>query len=261
MASKSKRVAWVTGGGSGIGLAGAEALARDGWSVTISGRRLDALEEAAKRIGDKTAAKVDVLPLDVTLTDDVQAGAKSILANEGQIDLLVNNAGLNVPKRSWNDLEIGGWDQIVDVNLNGVLYAIHSVLPAMRERKTGSIINVASWAGRIVSQMTGPAYTATKHAILALTHSFNMDECRNGLRACCLSPGEVATPIMKNRPVPPSKEVMSKMLQPEDVGRTIAFVANMPAHVCVNEVLISPVANRAFLGAYTSADSGSFGSS
>ena len=259
MMSKGKRIAWVTGGGSGIGLAGAEALAADGWSVTLSGRRLDALGEAAKRIGDKTSAKVDVLPLDVTRADDVRAAARSILAREGQIDLLVNNAGLNVPKRSWNDLEIGGWDQIVDVNLSGVLYAIHAVLPAMRERKTGSIINIASWAGRIVSQMTGPAYTATKHAILALTHSFNMDECRNGLRACCLSPGEVATPIMKNRPVPPSEEVMSKMLQPEDVGRTIAFVANMPVHVCVNEVLISPVANRAFLGAYTSADSGSFG--
>jgi len=259
MTSNGKRIAWVTGGGSGIGLAGAAALAGDGWSVTISGRRLDALEEAAKLIGDKTSAKVDVLPLDVTRADDVQAAARSILAAHGQIDLLVNNAGLNVPKRSWNDLEIGGWDQIVDVNLSGVLYAIHAVLPAMRERKTGSIINVASWAGRIVSQMTGPAYTATKHAILALTHSFNMDECRNGLRACCLSPGEVATPIMKNRPVPPSEEVMSKMLRPEDVGRTIAFVANMPPHVCVNEVLISPVANRAFLGAYSSADSGSFG--
>jgi NADP-dependent 3-hydroxy acid dehydrogenase YdfG len=259
MTSREKRIAWVTGGGSGIGLAGAAALVGDGWSVTISGRRLDALEEAAKRIGDKTSAKVDVLPLDVTRADDVQAAARSILAAHGQIDLLVNNAGLNVPKRSWNDLEIGGWDQIVDVNLSGVLYAIHAVLPAMRERRTGSIINIASWAGRIVSQMTGPAYTATKHAILALTHSFNMDECRNGLRACCLSPGEVATPIMMNRPVPPSEEVMSKMLQPEDVGRTIAFVANMPPHVCVNEVLISPVANRAFLGAYTSADSGSFG--
>jgi NADP-dependent 3-hydroxy acid dehydrogenase YdfG len=261
MTSKGKRIAWVTGGGSGIRLAGAEALAGDGWSVTISGRRLDALEEAAKRIGEKTSAKVDVLPLDVTRADDVLAAARSILAREGQIDLLVNNAGLNVPKRSWNDLEIGGWDQIVDVNLNGVLYAIHAVLPAMRDRKTGSIINIASWAGRIVSQMTGPAYTATKHAILALTHSFNMDECRNGLRACCLSPGEVATPIMKNRPVPPSEEVMSRMLQPEDVGRTIAFVANMPPHVCVNEVLISPVANRAFLEAYSSADSGSFVSS
>jgi NADP-dependent 3-hydroxy acid dehydrogenase YdfG len=258
MTSNGKRIAWVTGGGSGIGLAGAAALAGDGWSVTISGRRLDALKEAAKLIGDKTSAKVDVLPLDVTRADDVQAAARSILAAHGQIDLLVNNAGLNVPKRSWNDLEIGGWDQIVDVNLSGVLYAIHAVLPAMRSRKSGSIVNIASWAGRIVSQMTGPAYTATKHAILALTHSFNMDECRNGLRACCLSPGEVATPIMKSRPVPPSEEVMSKMLQPEDVGRTIAFVANMPPHVCVNEVLISPVANRAFLGAYTSADSGSF---
>jgi NADP-dependent 3-hydroxy acid dehydrogenase YdfG len=261
MMSKGKRIAWVTGGGSGIGLAGAAALAGDGWSVTISGRRLDALEEAAKHIGENTSAKVDILPLDVTRADEVQAAARSILAREGQIDLLVNNAGLNVPKRSWNDLEIAGWDQIVDVNLSGVLYAIHAVLPAMRERKTGCIINIASWAGRIVSQMTGPAYTATKHAILALTHSFNMDECRNGLRACCLSPGEVATPIMKNRPIPPSEEVMSKMLQPEDVGRTIAFVANMPPHVCVNEVLISPVANRAFLGAYTSADSSSFASS
>jgi NADP-dependent 3-hydroxy acid dehydrogenase YdfG len=248
--SKEKRIAWVTGGGSGIGMAGAEALAADGWTVTISGRRRDVLEEAAKSIGGKTPEKVEVLPVDVTRADDVRAAAQSILAKHGQIDLLVNNAGLNVPKRSWNDLEIGGWDQIVEVNLNGVLYAIHAVLPAMRKRKSGSIINIASWAGRIVSQMTGPAYTATKHAILALTHSFNMDECRNGLRACCLSPGEVATPIMRNRPVPPSAEVMSTMLQPDDIGRTIAFVANMPPHVCVNEILISPVANRSLLGAY-----------
>lgn len=257
--SNGKRIAWVTGGGSGIGLSGAEALAADGWTVAISGRRPEVLADAAKRIGDKTSAKVDIVPVDVARADDVKAAAQSILAKHGQIDLLVNNAGLNVPKRSWNELEISGWNQIVDVNLNGVLYAIHAVLPAMRERKSGSIINVASWAGRIVSQMTGPAYTSTKHAILALTHSFNMDECRNGLRACCLSPGEVATPIMKQRPSPPSEEVMSKMmLQPDDLGRTIAFVANMPPHVCVNEILISPVANRAFLGAYSSADSGSF---
>jgi len=246
----NKRIAWVTGGGSGIGLAGAETLAADGWTVAISGRRIDVLADAAKRIGDKTSGKVDVFPVDVGRADDVEAVARSILARHGQIDLLVNNAGLNVPKRSWKELEIAGWDQIVEVNLSGVLYAIHAVLPAMRDRKSGSIINIASWAGRIVSQMTGPAYTATKHAILALTHSFNMDECRNGLRACCLSPGEVATPILKQRPVPPSEEVMSKMLQPEDVGRTIAFVANMPPHVCVNEILISPVANRAFLGTF-----------
>jgi NADP-dependent 3-hydroxy acid dehydrogenase YdfG len=86
-----------------------------------------------------------------------------------------------------------------------------------------------------------------------------MDECRNGLRACCLSPGEVATPIMKQRPAPPSEEIMSKMLQPEDIGRTIEFVANMPPHVCVNEILISPVANRAFLGSFSTADPGATG--
>jgi NADP-dependent 3-hydroxy acid dehydrogenase YdfG len=248
MMSKEKRVAWLTGGGSGIGLAGAQALAAHGWTVVISGRRHDVLADAAKRIADKTSGKVDVLPVDVARPDDVKAAAASIMGKYGQIDLLVNNAGLNVPKRSWKELEIDGWNRIVDVNLNGVLYATHAVLPAMRERRSGSVINVASWAGRIVSQITGPAYTATKHALLALTHSFNMDECRNGLRACCLSPGEVATPIMKQRPVPPSEEVMSKMLQPEDVGRTIAFVADMPPHVCVNEILISPVTNRAFLG-------------
>src|SRR4029077_11745060 len=169
MTSRTKRVAWVTGGGSGIGLAGAEALAADGWTVAISGRRLDVLVDAAKRIGDKTSSQVDVFPVDVARADDVQAAARSILAKHGQIDLLVNNAGLNVPKRSWKELEIGGWDQIVEVNLNGVLYAIHAVLPAMRGRKSGSIINVASWAGRIVPQMTGTAYNAPKHAILALT--------------------------------------------------------------------------------------------
>jgi NADP-dependent 3-hydroxy acid dehydrogenase YdfG len=258
--SKGKRIAWVTGGGSGIGLAGAEALAADGWTVAISGRRLDVLTDAAKRIGEKNAGKVEAFPADVTRADDVRAVAHLILERYGQIDLLVNNAGLNVPKRSWREFEIGGWDQIVNVNLNGVLYAMHAVLPAMRDRKSGSVINIASWAGRFVSQMTGPAYTATKHAILALTHSFNMDECRNGLRACCLSPGEVATPIMKQRPVPPSDEVLSKMLQPEDVGRTIAFVASMPPHVCVNEIVISPVENRAFLGTFSSADSGALGS-
>jgi NADP-dependent 3-hydroxy acid dehydrogenase YdfG len=246
MMSKEKRIAWVTGGGSGIGLAGAEALAADGWTVAISGRRSDVLANAKKRIEDKTSGKIEVFPMDVARVEDVQAVAQTILAKHGQIDLLVNSAGLNVPKRSWKELEIGDWDQIVGVNLNGVLYAIHAVLPAMRSRRSGSVINIASWAGRIVSQMTGPAYTSTKHAVLALTHSFNMDEYRNGLRACCLSPGEVATPIMKQRPVPPSEEVMSKMLQPEDLGRTIVFVANMPPNVCVNEVLISPVANRLF---------------
>ena len=138
---------------------------------------------------------------------------------------------------------------MVDINLNGLLYCIRAVLPSMRAQHDGCIINIASWAGRIVSKLTGPAYTANKHAVVALTHSLHMEEFSNGIRACALSPGEVATPIMKLRPMPPSEEDMARMLQAEDLGRTIAFVANMPAHVCVNEILISPTWNRSFAGA------------
>ena len=245
--SKSKtRVAWVTGGGSGIGQAGAEALAADGWTVIVSGRRKDALDAVAAGINAK-GGSAEALPLDVSEAAAVDAAAQQILAKHGRIDLLVNSAGINVPNRSWADMDISGWDKLVEINLNGVLYCMRAVLPAMRAQKDGCIINVASWAGRHVSKMPGPAYTTTKHAVLALTHSFNMDECVNGLRACCLSPAEVATPILKLRPVVPSAEEQARMLQPDDLGRTIAFVASMPPHVCVNEILISPTWNRSFV--------------
>jgi NADP-dependent 3-hydroxy acid dehydrogenase YdfG len=246
MSESSKKVAWITGGGSGIGLAGAEALAKEGWTVIVSGRRKEVIDEAAAAIV-KAGGAAEAMPLDVASAADAEKVAKAIVARHGRIDLLVNSAGLNVPKRSWEEVTVEGWNKVVDVNLNGLMYCIRAVLPAMRAQQDGCIINVASWAGRHVSKLTGPAYTATKHAVLALTHSFNMEEFRNGLRACCLSPGEVATPIMKLRPVPPSAEDMARMLQPEDLGRTIAFVASMPPHVCLNEILISPTWNRGFV--------------
>jgi len=230
MTNSGKRVAWVTGGGSGIGEAGAEALAADGWTVVVSGRRKDALDAVVAKI-TKSGGKAEAIALDVSKSDP----------------LLVNSAGINVPKRSWADMELEGWNRLVEINLNGVLYCMRAVLPAMRAQQDGCIINVASWAGRHVSKMPGPAYTTTKHAVLALTHSFNMDECVNGLRACCLSPGEVATPILKLRPVVPSEQEQARMLQSEDLGRTIAFVASLPPRVCVNEILISPTWNRGFV--------------
>ena len=137
----------------------------------------------------KPAATPRRSPLDVSKAADVNKAREQIVSRHGRIDLLVNSAGINVPKRSWADMELEGWNKLVDINLNGVLYCMRAVLPAMRKQQDGCIINVASWAGRHVSKMPGPAYTTTKHAVLALTHSFNMDECVNGLRACCLSPG------------------------------------------------------------------------
>jgi len=241
-----KRIAWITGGGTGIGEAGALALAADGWTVIVSGRRKAALEAVVAKVaaGGGTA---EAVTLDVAKASDVQAAADALLARHGRIDLLVNSAGVNVPKRRWDDMTLDGWNQLVEINLNGVLYCMKAVLPAMRAQQDGMIINVSSWAGRHVSKMAGPAYTTTKHAVLALTHSFNMEECANGLRACCLMPGEVATPILEQRPVVPSAAEQARMLQPEDLGRTIAFVANMPPRVCINEILISPTWNRGFI--------------
>jgi len=246
MIKSGKRVAWVTGGGSGIGEAGAEALAADGWTVVVSGRRKEALATVVAKITTAGGA-AEAMPLDVSIAVDVQRAADQIVAKYGRIDLLVNSAGINVSKRSWDNMELEGWNKLVDINLNGVLYCMRAVLPAMRRQKDGCIINVSSWAGRHVSKMTGPAYTTTKHAVLALTQSFNMDECANGLRACCLMPGEVATPILNLRPVVPSAEEQARMLQPEDLGRTIAFIAGLPPRVCINEVLISPTWNRSFV--------------
>src|SRR6185437_1709696 len=202
----------------------------------------------------KSGGKAEAIVLDVSKSNDVTRAANQILAKYGCIDLLVNSAGINIPKRSWADMELEGWEKLVEINLNGVLYCMRAVLPAMRAQKDGLIINVSSWAGRHVSKMPGPAYTTTKHAVLALTHSFNMEECVNGLRACCLMPGEVATPILKLRPIVPSEEEQARMLQVEDLGRTIAFVASLPPRVCVNEVLISPTWNRGFIQTPVSRD-------
>jgi NADP-dependent 3-hydroxy acid dehydrogenase YdfG len=123
-----------------------------------------------------------------------------------------------------------------------------AVLPAMRAQKGGLIVNVASWAGRYDSTFTGPAYNASKHGLVALSATLNIDEGKHGIRSCALCPGEVATPILRSRPVPPSDAEMARMLQPEDLGRVIRFLAELPSHVCINELLISPTWNRAYLG-------------
>ena len=131
MTNGGKRVAWVTGGGSGIGEAGAEALAADGWIVVVSGRRKDALDAVAAKIA-KAGGKAEAIPLDVSNAAEVNKAAEQIVAKHGRIDLLVNSAGVNVPKRSWADMELVGWNQLVDINLNGVLYCMRAVLPAMQ---------------------------------------------------------------------------------------------------------------------------------
>jgi len=240
------RVVWITGGGSGIGLAGGIELARAGAHVVISGRSRETLLASEKQI--KAVGSCEVIALDVAEQKEVAKAAVEIQKRHGRIDVLINSAGINHPKRNFRNVSIDGWDSIVAVNLSGMFYCVQAVLPGMRERKDGLIINVSSWAGRYASTLTGPGYNATKHAVVALTESINMEECTNGVRATSILPGEVATPILEKRPVPPPPEERARMLQAEDLGKTILFIASLPPRACVNELIISPTWNRFYLG-------------
>jgi len=241
------KVVWLTGAGSGIGRAGAQELAAAGATVIVSGRTPAGVEETVALVS-QAGGKAEAAVLDVADKHAVARIGADILARHGHVDILVNSAGLNLSTRLWKDLTPDTFDYISGINLNGALYCIHAVLPSMRQRKDGLVINVSSWAGMHEEYLTGPAYNASKTALAALSRSLNDEECVNGIRACCLFPGEVATPILRHRPVAPSREEVDRMLQAEDLGKTIRFVAEMPPRVCINEILITPTWNRFFIG-------------
>jgi len=242
------QVAWVTGAGTGIGEAAARALAAAGMKLVLSGRRESELNRVAQHIR-QAGGEARVAALDVTDASAVEAVVQSIVNQEGRIDVAINSAGLNIPKRNWNQLSREGWDQVIRIDLDGAFYCCHAVLPVMRRQQGGLIVNVSSMAGKRVSPMTGPAYSAAKFGLNAMTDSINVENCIHGIRATAVCPGEVATPILEKRPVPVSQEDRARMLQPDDLGELMLFLARMPKHVCINEILITPTWNRGLVGA------------
>jgi NAD(P)-dependent dehydrogenase (short-subunit alcohol dehydrogenase family) len=244
---QSSSIIWITGGGSGIGKAAAVAMARPGTQIALSGRRPAELEAAVAAV-NAAGGHAEAHPLDVSDTAAVVRVAQSILSRHGRVDTLINSAGTNVPKRAWNSISTSDFRRVVDVNLNGAFNCISTVLPSMRANRQGTIINVSSWAGFYLTKLTGPAYSASKRAMIAMTESLNMEECHNGIRACVISPGEVATEILKTRPARPSQEDMDRMLQAEDLASTIKFVCDLPPTAAIHQVVIAPTWNRMYLG-------------
>jgi NADP-dependent 3-hydroxy acid dehydrogenase YdfG len=240
------RVAWVTGAGTGIGEAAAIALARDGATVVLTGRRKEPLQAVADKIAEG-GGKAGIQPADLTNADAVQKVADAIKARHLRLDIVVNNAGMNVTNRSWRQLDMGGAEAVIAGNLTSAFYVVQAALPIMRDQKDGVFIHTSSWAGRFIGPVSGPAYTAAKHGMVAMSHTINLEECRNGIRSCVLCPNEVATPILVNRPIPETPETMARMMQPEDLGRVIAFVAAQPPHLCINEIVLSPTHNRGYV--------------
>jgi NADP-dependent 3-hydroxy acid dehydrogenase YdfG len=245
--SLAGKVAWITGAGSGIGQSAAVELAGSGATVIVSGRRAQALAETEQLVKG-AGGRADAVALDVSDRDAVGRAGEEIVERHGHVDILVNSAGLNVPNRFFRNVTAKDWDHVMGINLHGAMYCMLAVLPSMRERRDGLVINVSSWFGRYPSYMGGPAYNASKRALATITEQINLEEGHRGVRGCVIFPGEVATPILKSRPKPVSAEDQARMLHAQDLGRLVRFVAETPAHVCLNEIVISPTWNRLVLG-------------
>jgi len=234
----SGKNAVVTGGGSGIGEAIAGNLAAEGCRVVIAGRNVEKLREAAARYKGQPAIQVHALDVaDRTSVDKLFTWAAKTI---GPVHILVNAAGINIKNRSMAEMSPDDWDQIMAINATGAYNCIHAVLPQMRPRHDGLIINISSTSGKRAWKLGGVAYSASKFALAALSTAVANEEAANGIRVTTICPGEVDTPILANRPTPVSAEHRARILQPDDVAATALMVALLPPRAHVAEIVIKP---------------------
>ena len=227
----------VVGGGTGMGEAITLGLAKEGVKIIVAGRRQAKLEDVASK-GDG-----NILPQSVDVADRESVKSLFNWVDEqfDQLHLLVNCAGANVPNRSMSELAPEDWDKLIKINATGAFNCMHYGLPLMRPHKTGLVINISSTSGKRAAPLGGVAYNASKFAMAALGTSATEDERKNGIRVTTIFPGEVDTPILDDRPVPPSAEHRAKILKPEDIADITLAVAKLPPLAHVPELVIKPI--------------------
>lgn len=244
----SSKTIWITGAGTGIGRACAVSLAAAGHRVILSGRRKEPLQEtAALARAAKPDAAIAVMPGDLSRRAKAEAIVAAIVKKSGRLDAVVGAAGVNVTRRMWSQLSAEDMDALLDGNLRNQMYTVAAALPVMRAQKDGVFALISSMAGRNVGGLSGPMYTATKHALTALSHSINVEECVNGIRSCAVQPGEVDTPMLAKRPKKLTAAELATVLRPEDVAEVVRFVVETPKHVCLNEIWVTPTWNRGYV--------------
>jgi NAD(P)-dependent dehydrogenase (short-subunit alcohol dehydrogenase family) len=234
-----KKSAIVTGAGSGVGRAIALALVRSGWRVALLGRHRDSLEETA-RLSGGAPADVLVHPCDIGRVEEVQAMGRTVAEKLGPVEVLVNAAGTNAPKRALEVLSLEDYHAMIDTNLHGPYYCVQAVLPAMRSRGSGTIVNIISDAGKQASPKSGPAYCMSKFGLAGLNQSINAEERSRGIRACAIFPGDIDTPLLNRRPQPPTPEQRAGMLTADDVAECAMLAINLPARAIAEEILLRP---------------------
>ena len=229
------KTAVITGAGSGVGAATARALAKQGWRVALVGRRREVLEEVAAEMSGAL-----VCPCDIGDPDAVAAMGARVLAEFGTVEVLVNAAGTNAPQRALEVLSLADYRAMMDTNLNGAYYCVQAFLPQMRARGSGTIVNIVSDAGKAASPKAGPGYVMSKFGMAGLTQAINAEERTRGVRACGIFPGDIDTPILDRRPVPPDAEARARMMQPEDIAECVLLAINLPSRVIIEEMLVRP---------------------
>lgn len=237
------KVALVTGASSGIGRATALALSRAGAKVAAGARRTDKLESLGQEI-EKAGGEVLVQKLDVTKKVECDSFVSSAVSKWGSADILVNNAGL-MPLSFFKNLKVSEWDQMIDVNIRGVIYCTAAVIPHMLAKKSGHIVNMSSIAGRVVFP-SGTVYCATKHAVTAFSEGLRQEfSTRSNIRVTCIEPGVVDTELNDTitdaslaKFVESTKQMAS--LKAEDIANAILFAVESPPHMNVNEITLRP---------------------
>jgi NADP-dependent 3-hydroxy acid dehydrogenase YdfG len=228
----------VTGAGTGVGRATALALAHAGWSVALLGRTESTLAET-RRLAPNPDAML-VLPCDVADSSAVNNATQATIKRFGGVQALVCSAGTNTAKRSWSDATDADFELVMKANLDGVYHAIRAVLPTMRQQKSGTVVAIASIASLRGLAQPGVAYTASKFAVRGIMQTLNAEESQNGIRACSIIPGEINTPLLDRRAVPPPPEHRAKIIQPEDVAQCVMLAINLPERAVVEELTIVP---------------------
>ena len=205
----------------------------------LVGRRLEPLRETLASFDVDRRPAAAVFGCDVSRSEDVAAMGAAVLTRFGSVHVLVNAAGLNVPRRSLRDLSLEDWHRVVDTNLHGAYYCIRAFLPSMRAERDGTIVNINSDVGKIPRELAGAAYVTAKFGLAGLTTHINTEERTHGIRATSIFPRDVNTPLLDKRPQPPPADERARMLQPEDLAACVWLAATLPSHAIVDEIVVS----------------------
>jgi 3-hydroxy acid dehydrogenase / malonic semialdehyde reductase len=247
------QTALITGASSGIGKACAELFASMGVNLIISARRIDRLKKEAEELAAKHQVRVMPVHLDVQKKEEVEAVFHRLAQQKIDLDILVNNAGLALTTDKMQEAKVANWDTMIDTNIKGLLYVTRAALPQMIQRNRGHIINIGSVAGHGV-YFGGNVYSATKHAVKAISRSLRLDLLGTAIRVSEIAPGAVETEFSEVRWN--DKEKAKQLYQgflplnPEDIADAVAYCATRPLHVNVSEIVVYPQAQASLADIY-----------